>query len=662
MKRNAKAVHVALFLIFSQLVSTSAFGTELPPSQFSRLPSVVKPNLSPDGERIALIKNYLNPEISVLSLLDVKTNAVKMLVKSDNEKVKVNWFTWANEKTLIVSLRFASKERFVKFTETRLIAIDVDEEEIKQRNLFKPRGGRSKEHNSQFQDTVVSFLPNDPDHILMALDLDVANLPSVYKVNVNSGRRSRVQKGKMQVRSWMADRQGNVRLGESLSYKTGKASIRYRLPGKEDWEKMYEHNALEEVGINPLGFAKDPNMLFYSAYKGDKKALYKMNLTTQESTLVFEDPEYDVDGSLIYSTKLNDVIGIYHTNSPTGRIYWDDNYKKFQDALDSALPDTSNYLVDFSRSEESYLLYTENDFVPGAYLLGNRPDRTLNMIFQQYPGLHAFMTSNHKLVSYTARDGVKIEGYLTLPETTGGPIATIIHPHGGPGAREYSGFDYWTSFFINRGYAVFRPNFRGSSGYGKQFADSQMQGWGLTMQDDITDAAKWLVDEKIADPKRMCIVGASYGGYAATMAATKTPDLFQCAISFAGVMDLKRLVSKSRHFLNKKFVRKQIGEDKDDLEARSPYHNAAKIKIPILLLHGEDDRVVDVYQSRQMYSELQDLDKQVKYIELENGDHYLSIQRNRHRVFTEMDAFLKMHLGVARASTDAPEKSQVVGE
>ncbi len=182
------------------------------------------------------------------------------------------------------------------------------------------------------------------------------------------------------------------------------------------------------------------------------------------------------------------------------------------------------------------------------------------------------------------------------------------------------------------------------------------------MQDDITDAAKWLVDEKIADPKRMCIVGASYGGYAATMAATKTPDLFQCAISFAGVMDLKRLVSKSRHFLNKKFVRKQIGEDKDDLEARSPYHNAAKIKIPILLLHGEDDRVVDVYQSRQMYSELQDLDKQVKYIELENGDHYLSIQRNRHRVFTEMDAFLKMHLGVARASTDAPEKSQAVGE
>tara|TARA_R110001599_G_scaffold50907_13_gene143466 strand:- start:4994 stop:5467 length:474 start_codon:yes stop_codon:yes gene_type:complete len=123
------------------------------------------------------------------------------------------------------------------------------------------------------------------------------------------------------------------------------------------------------------------------------------------------------------------------------------------------------------------------------------------------------------------------------------------------GAREYDGFDYWTSFFTHRGYAVFRPNFRGSSGYGKQFADSQMQGWRLTMQEDITVATKWLIEKNIADPNRICIVAAVYGGYAAAMATVKSPDLFQCAISFAGVMDLERLVNKSRHFLNKKLVR-----------------------------------------------------------------------------------------------------------
>ena len=653
MIRNVPGALSVFIISVSLMLSLPSKGVELPTTQYSRLPLVVKPDLSPNGEQIAFIKNYLNPEVSVLSVLDLKTNKVKMLVKSDNEGVKVSWFRWANEETVIVSLRIARTQGTVKFTETQLVAINIGEDEVKQRNLFRPKSGRSNEHRSQFQDTVVSFLPDDPDHILLALDLDVANMPSVYRVNINTRSRHRLQRSKMRVRSWMADRQGNVRLGESLNYKTGKASIHYRLPGEDDWQKMFEHNALEEVSIAPLGFAKDPNILFYNAYKGDKKALYKINLTTQESTLVFEDPDYDVDGSLIYSTKLNDVIGIRHANSPTVRIYWDENYQHFQAALDKALPDTSNYLIDFSDDEESYLLYTESDFIPGAYFLGNRPKRSLVMLFEQYPGLQDLAPTNHNLVSYTARDGTKIEGYLTLPNGANGPIATILHPHGGPGAREYDGFDYWTSFFTNRGYAVFRPNFRGSSGYGKQFANSQMQGWGLTMQDDITDATQWLIDEKIADPNRICIVGASYGGYAAAMATVKSPDLFKCAISFAGVMDLQRLVSKSRYFLNKKFVKKQIGDDEDDLAARSPYYSAEKINIPMLLLHGEDDRVVEVGQSREMFDELQDLNKDVKYVELKNGDHYLSIQRNRHRVFAEMDAFLKVHLGDNASSQSA---------
>lgn len=653
MIRNVPGALSVMIITVSLMLSLPSIGVELPSTQYSRLPLVVKPDLSPNGEQIAFIKNYLNPELSVLSVLDLKTNKVKMLVKSDNEGVKVNWFRWANDETVIVSLRIARTQGTVKFTETQLVAINIGEDEVKQRNLFRPKSGRSNEHRSQFQDTVVSFLPDDPDHILLALDLDVANMPSVYRVNINTRSRHRLQRGKMRVRSWMADRQGNVRLGESLSYKTGKASIRYRLPGEDDWQKMFEHNALEEVSITPLGFAKDPNILFYSAYKGDKKALYIMNLTTQKSTLIFEDPDYDVDGSLIYSTKLNDVVGIRHANSPTGRIYWDENYQHFQASLDKALPDTSNYLIDFSDDEESYLLYTESDFIPGAYFLGNRPKRSLVMLFEQYPGLQDLAPTNHNLVSYTARDGTKIEGYLTLPNGANGPIATILHPHGGPGAREYDGFDYWTSFFTNRGYAVFRPNFRGSSGYGKQFANSQMQGWGLTMQDDITDATQWLIDEKIADPNRICIVGASYGGYAAAMATVKSPDLFKCAISFAGVMDLQRLVSESRYFLNKKFVKKQIGDDEDDLAARSPYYSAEKINIPMLLLHGEDDRVVEVGQSREMFDELQDLNKDVKYVELKNGDHYLSIQRNRHRVFAEMDTFLKVHLGGNASSQSA---------
>lgn len=640
MKRNVQFLRFISILFFAPLI----FSQELPFANFSQLPSVSDVNLSPSGEQIAVIENYLEPEISILTTYNLNTGNKKFLVKSDNEEVKINWFTWANEKTLIVSVRYASKVRTVSFSETRLLAVDVDGEEAEQRNLIKPRRTDGN-HVSQFQDNVISFLPNDPDHILVAVDLDTVNMPSVYKLNINNRKLSRLERGKMDVRDWMADRQGNVRIGEALDYKTGEASIRYTNAGDDTWLQMFEHNALEEPGITPLGFANDPNILYYRAYKGDLLALYKIDLRAQKSTLVFEDPNYDVDGSLIYSRLSNDVIGIRHANAEGGRIYWDDSYAQFQKALDSAMPDTSNYLVDFSDDENIYLLYNENDFTPGAYFLGNRQERSIHLLFEQYPLLPPETLIRHELVTYTTRDGSAIEGYLSRPPNTTGPIATILHPHGGPGAREYDGFDYWTSFFINRGYAVFRPNFRGSSGYGKQFADSQMQGWGLTMQDDLTDAAQWLVEQKIADPQRMCIVGASYGGYAAAMAAAKTPDLFQCAVSFAGVMDLEQLVSDSRHYTNKKFVRKQIGTDDDDLEARSPYYQASKIKIPMLLLHGDKDRVVDVRQSREMADELEDLGKTVRYVELENGDHYLSIQRNRHRVFQEMDAFLKTYLG-----------------
>jgi dipeptidyl aminopeptidase/acylaminoacyl peptidase len=497
---------------------------------------------------------------------------------------------------------------------------------------------------SQFQDNVISFLQDDPEHILIAVDLDVANMPSAYKLNISNGEKTRLVKGKMGVRDWMADRQGNIRLGKSLNYKTGEASTRVRIGDDTKWHKIFEYNALTDPAITPVGFDKNPNILYYRTYKNDKLALYTLNLVSKETKLIYADKNYDVDGDLIYSHKSGKVIGLYHDNTKGGRIYWDENRIKFQNGLNRALPDTDNYIVGFSHDEKKYLLYTENDYAPGVYFLGDRVAKTVDIKYQQYVHLYSDYLTEHKFVTYTARDGVEIEGYLTMPKGAEGPVPTILHPHGGPGAREKAGFDYWTSFFANRGYAVFRPNFRGSTGYGYQFAQSQMKGWGLTMQDDLTDAAKWLVEQDIAVADKMCIVGASYGGYAAAMAAVKTPNLFKCAISFAGVTNLKKLVVRSRKYTNSKFVKNQIGDKSDDLKARSPYYHADKVKIPMLFIHGEDDRVVDVEQSRIMVDELKNFDKSVEYLELENGDHYLSIQKNRHATFKAMDTFLKKHL------------------
>jgi dipeptidyl aminopeptidase/acylaminoacyl peptidase len=627
-----------LFLI------NSVAASELPVEAFSRLPNIESPTLSPDGSKIAFIQNVENPEQALLMYVDLTSGMLKKLLQTDNLTNKIRWFRWGNNETILLGANFTRHLVAGKVDHTQLLAIDVGAQQPVQRRLINSGTVLNMRHYSQYEDNVIDFLPDDPAHILIALDAKTANLPSVFKLNINTSDAEKIENRKLKIRQWMSDQQGHVRLGRSVNYKTGETEIFVRKGDNPEWQSLFRYNGLDDPPINALGFGKNPNILYYNQYENDKKALFKVDLSTDIHQLVYADKDYDVDGSLIYSRKTREVIGIQHV---LGNVYWDESRESLQQRLDTARPKTENYLVDFSKDEYVYLFYTENDYTPGVYFLANRKTGKVSRLMTQYPALKEANLTEHQLVEYTASDGTKIEGYLTLPKDTKGPTATILFPHGGPGARETGGFDYWTSFFTNRGYAVFRPNFRGSSGYGYEFAQSQMKSWGLIMQDDLTDAAHWLVTEKIADPQRMCIVGASYGGYAAAMAAVKTPDLFKCAISFAGVSDLRSIVFKSRYYTNKKFVENQIGKDVDDLEARSPFHQAKNINIPILLLHGASDTVVDVRQSRKFAEELEDLGKSVEYIEFEDGDHYLSIQRNRHAAFKAMNNFLKQHLDTA---------------
>ena len=632
------------FAISSSVAQDASASNPQSYTAFSALPKYRGPALSPDGNRLLFVQNITRPEeVAILKSYDLKTGKNYYLLKSDNEKVKINWYRWVNSERFVVSVRVESKRGKTKVHDTRLISLRFDEENPELESLISQHRlkhyATNKNYTPQFQDEVIDWLPDEPDHILMAIDVVMPGLPSVYKVNVVTGKVKRLIKGKREIRDWMTDRQHNVRIGVTLNYESGEREV--LLKEGDNYKTLFSYNAMNEKGEYPLGFAKDPNILYYRGYKGDYKAIFSLNLSTMEHSEVYADEGYDVDGGLIYSSLTNDVVGIRHD----GRQYWDKSLAGLQKGLDKALPEFTNTLVSFSDDEKTYILYIENDVTPGTYLIGSRERGSLDVLFQQYEQIDQSRLSKHKLVTYKARDGVEIEAFVTLPKGDG-PFPTIIHPHGGPGARDFSGFAYWTAYFINKGYAVLRPNFRGSRGYGFSFAQSQMKGWGLAMQDDITDGARWMVEQGYAQENNLCIVGASYGGYAALMATVKTPELFKCAVSFAGVSSLKHLVQSSRSFLNNEFVKNQIGDDTDDLEARSPYYNAKGITTPILLVHGEEDRVVLVRQSRYMADELDDLDKEYKYVELEAGDHGLSIQRNRHRFFAELDAFLDKHLPV----------------
>ena len=619
----------------------------LPLSAFSALPENIKPALSPSGNRIAFVQNLTQPsEMSVLTTYDLKSQDMYYLLQSDNEKIKINWFRWATEDRLVISARYESKQGTTRFYETRLFSMKFDDQGKEPVNLIDwrrlSRRSTNAYHVPQFQDSVIDWLKDDPEHILVEIDIEVPTVPSVYKINLENARAQRIERGKRQIRDWRTDRQGNLRLGVSLDYDDGEKKI--LLKNGDDWRTLFSYNVMTDKGVVPLGFGVDPAILYYKAYKGDYLALYRLNTKTGDTEEVYSDEHYDVDGGLIYSTVTNDAIGVRHSQAPGGRYYWNDRLEILETQLDQALPDFNNSLVSFSDDEMTYLMYAESDTQPGVYFLGNREQGALDVLFQQYPQITSDKLTGHSKVKMKMRDGVEVEGYLTLPKQGKAPYPTIIHPHGGPGARDYGGFDYWTAYFSNKGYAVIRPNFRGSQGYGYSFSESQMKSWGLQMQDDLTDVTQWMLDQGYADPEKMCIVGASYGGYAALMATVKTPEMYQCAVSFAGVANLKDVVKRSRKFTNNEFVKNQFGDDYDDLEARSPYYHVEKIKTPVLLVHGNEDRVVDVEQSRDMAEELKDAGKSVKYVELDAGDHYLSIQRNRREFFKEMDAFLSQYL------------------
>ena len=266
-----------------------------------------------------------------------------------------------------------------------------------------------------------------------------------------------------------------------------------------------------------------------------------------------------------------------------------------------------------------------------------------------------------RATSYRARDGLEIPAYLSLPAGTGAkpaaPLPAIVMPHGGPGARDFSSFDPLVQLFTSRGYAVLQMNYRGSAGYGSAFQGAGHHQWGQAMQDDVTDGTRWLAAEGFADPRRTCIVGWSYGGYAALMGAVKEPELYACVVSIAGVSDLPDLIASKRNYINGRIGTAAIGDlwtDRKSLEANSPVNGADRIRAPVLLAHGTKDRVVQIKQSTDMAKALKRAGKSFQYVELEDADHSVLRGPERLKLFRAVDEFVTQVLGVPSPSTMPP--------
>ncbi len=340
----------------------------------------------------------------------------------------------------------------------------------------------------------------------------------------------------------------------------------------------------------------------------------------------------------------DDIDGVLLTEK-TARIEWlNPELKKLQGEADAAVGAGRTRIVSWSADRQKMLVEVGAASQAGALYYWETDLGQMTRIAWQNDGLKARALSPVQTIRYTASDGASIEAVLTLPRArVAKNLPLIVLPHGGPFARDSERWDWWTQFLAERGYAVIQPNFRGSSGYGRAFAKLGEGQWGLKMQDDLNDAVSYLAKEGIADPKRVCMAGASFGGYAAMRAAQRDGALYRCAISYAGVSDLAAMQRYDSRFLFGRTRGDWLKKQAPDYKLVSPRFGAADVSIPLLLMHGKEDKRVPVKQSRFMADALKAAGKPVEYIEQPLGDHHFTRGEDRLQFLKAMEAFLAKH-------------------
>lgn len=634
MPTNMGSGLLALLLFFccSGLTTASELLGELP--QYDGF------DLSPDGKH--LLYNKSNGDTYDVWVRDVASGETKNVLPYSAKQGLVNWCRWANNERVLCSMRFyRGAGRTGKIIYTRLLAVNHDG--TQQRQLIpktKRLDRRPILYNAQLQDSVLSWLSSDPEHILMQLKRDDPNRPSIYRLNIYTNDLVRVRNPQSRIHRWFADGSGTVRL--ALGYKNQETPIMYAVNGR-NLTKYPADPYSSEVPPAPLAFAPNGETVYMNMTNGeDRHGVYEVHVNTGAVVQkIFDDAEFDVFGQLILNQ--NGPAGVRYQRHSAVTHWFDEKPKQYFDELTQRLPGTSLDILTSDSAFKTYVVVSHGGVVPKYYLVNSRVGKAV-LIGAKFDSFTDDEVVDLQPVNFPSRDGLNIPGYLALPKGANGATPFVLFPHSGPYARDSAEFDYWTQFFISQGYGVLKPNYRGSVGYGQIYMRAGYKQWGLRMQEDLVDGLDWLVERGQADPTRTCVVGASYGGYTALVAAYKFSEQINCAVSVGGIADLEKLVNRIYDFELVKRNRDRI-QSSNQLRANSPLHQAEHIGVPVLLVHGDTDTVVAVQQARKFAKALKREGKPFEYIEQKGGDHFLSRQADRTQFFKALADFLEVHLG-----------------
>ncbi|HUR99007.1 MAG TPA: S9 family peptidase [Pyrinomonadaceae bacterium] len=657
--KNLKLTLPVLFAIF--LLSIAALAQQPPLIDreiFFGNPEYAGAQISPDGKFISFIKPLKDVRNVWVKGVDEPFEKARPLTAERKRPVSGYFWSW-DSKYILFTKDNDGDENFNVFAVDPAASPAAGSDVPAATNLTNAKGVRTFIYN--VPDT-------EPDFIYIGINDRDKAWHDLYKVQISTGTKTLMRENKDRLTGWVFDNSGKVRMA-TRSAPDGTTEV-LRVDG-DKFTSVYSCGVFENCG--PVNFAKDNKRVYMVSNKGNRDLiqLVLFDPETGKEELVEQDPMGRVDfGNASFSNVTKELISTSY-NDDRVRIYFKDKkFEKDYDLIKKRLGDREIAFGSSTKDETKFVVSTFSDVDPGTVWIFDRKTKNLSTLYQVREKIDRKALSPMTPVRYKSSDGLEIPAYLTLPKGTAGKnLPVIVVPHGGPWGRDSWGYNSMAQFLANRGYAVLQPNFRASTGYGKKFLDSGNNQWGEKMQDDITWGVKYLIDQGIADPKRVGIMGGSYGGYATLAGVTFTPDLYAAAVAIVAPSNLNTLLGAIPPYWESVRVQfaKRMGdyntpEGRAQLERQSPLNHVAKIKTPLMVVQGANDPRVNKREADQIVIALRERGYPVQYLLADDEGHGFQRPVNNMAMFAAGEKFLAQYLGGRYQETMTPEVAKRLAE
>lgn len=597
---------------------------------FFKNPEKTSYQISPDGSYYSYLAPYESRKnIYVENIESGETKRVTSQTDRD-----IAGYFWANNEQLVFMRDDGGNENWY------LVATDVNTGEEKP--LTKMEGVRSQ---------IIDDLEDIPEEMIIGLNQRNPQVFDPYRLNLTTGEMTMIAENPGNITGWMTDHNGQLRVANATDGVS--TSLLYRDSEDDDFRVVLTTNFKESV--SPRFFTFDNKNVYANSNIGrDKEAAIIFDIANgKELEELYENENNDVNG-ISYSRKRKVITAARYTAEKQQRHFFDEEAKKTFERLQNELEGYEVAITSSTREEDKYIIRTYSDRSLGAYYLYDKTSDELRHIADVSPWINEENMATMKPIKYQSRDGLTIHGYLTLPKgmEDAKNLPVVVNVHGGPWARDNWGFNPEVQFLANRGYAVIQMNFRGSTTYGRKFWEASFDQWGLSMQEDVQDGALWLIDQGIADPKRIAIYGGSYGGYATLQGLVKDPEFYACGIDYVGVSSLFTFMKTIPPYwapyldmMHEMVGDPSVAEDSVRMAATSPALNADKIVAPLFIAQGANDPRVVKSESDQMVEAMKSRGVTVEYMVKDNEGHGFRNEENKFEFYGAMERFLGEHIG-----------------